>query len=101
MRIHNYKLTFLTPAFLGNAAQQAQWRTPPIKALLRQYWRMAVAERLKFDVATLRREEGLLFGAAADDGGASGRSRVRIRLSHWDEGKLTAWQGTGPTRHPD
>lgn len=101
MRIHNYRLTFLTPAFMGNAAQQAQWRTPPIKALLRQYWRMAVAERLNFDVATLRTEEGLLFGAAADDGGASGRSRVRIRLSHWDEGKLATWSATAKTRHPE
>lgn len=30
------KLSFVTPAFLGNAEQRAQWRTPPIKALLRE-----------------------------------------------------------------
>jgi CRISPR-associated protein Cmr1 len=38
-----YRLTFLTPAFLGNAEQSAQWRTPPIKALLRQWWRVVYA----------------------------------------------------------
>ncbi|PAT42636.1 RAMP superfamily CRISPR-associated protein [Vandammella animalimorsus] len=101
MRIHNYRLTFLTPAFLGNAQQQGQWRTPPIKALLRQYWRMAVADRLKFDVAALRTEEAKLFGAAADNDGDFGRSRVRLRLSHWGEGKLTAWPGMTQTRHPE
>lgn len=96
----HYELTFLTPAFLGNADQQAQWRTPPIKALLRQYWRMASAKRLKFDVAKLRDEEAKLFGNAADDGG-SGRSLVRIRLSHWDEGKLTTWPSTEKIRHTE
>lgn len=36
MQRHSYHLHFQTPAFLGNASQNAQWRTPPIKALLRQ-----------------------------------------------------------------
>ncbi len=38
MHLCSYQLRFQTPAFLGNAQQQAQWRTPPIKALLRQWW---------------------------------------------------------------
>lgn len=38
-----YKVTFTTPAFLGNAEQSAQWRTPPFKALLRQWWRVVYA----------------------------------------------------------
>lgn len=33
-----WQMDFATPAFLGNAEQRAQWRTPPIKALLRQWW---------------------------------------------------------------
>ena len=34
MFISTYRLTFVAPAFLGNADQDGQWRTPPIKALL-------------------------------------------------------------------
>ncbi len=44
MRKLEYQVTFNTPAFLGNADQQAQWRTPPFKALLRQWWRVASAK---------------------------------------------------------
>ncbi|MCE2461531.1 MAG: hypothetical protein J4F38_12235 [Pseudomonadales bacterium] len=43
MRQMKYEVKFLTPAFLGNAEQSGQWRTPPFKALLRQWWRVAVA----------------------------------------------------------
>ena len=42
----HYTLSFNTPAFLGNAEQQAQWRTPPIKALIRQWWRVVKASTL-------------------------------------------------------
>ena len=38
MHLCSYQLRFQTPAFLGNAQQQGQWRTPPFKALLRQWW---------------------------------------------------------------
>jgi hypothetical protein len=31
-----YTLRFVTPAFLGNAEQDGQWRTPPIKIALRR-----------------------------------------------------------------
>ena len=36
MQEMSYEVKFLTPAFLGNAEQSGQWRTPPFKALLRQ-----------------------------------------------------------------
>ena len=36
MHLCSYQLRFQNPAFLGNAQQQGQWRTPPFKALLRQ-----------------------------------------------------------------
>lgn len=29
MQRYGYHLRLLTPTFLGNASQQAQWRTPP------------------------------------------------------------------------
>ncbi|OJU91505.1 MAG: hypothetical protein BGO13_00495 [Burkholderiales bacterium 66-5] len=93
MHTLRYKLSFLTPAFLGNASQQAQWRTPPVKALLRQWWRVAYAaqKQFKVDIAAMRREEALLFGhawleddAVERDGKmekvASRKSQLRLRL---------------------
>lgn len=95
-----YQLKFLTPAFLGNAEQSGQWRTPPIKALLRQWWRVAVAENMNYDVNAIRKREGELFGVAAD-GGESRKSLVRIRLSRWEEGKLKSWSSKGNAYHPE
>ena len=46
-----YQVRFLIPAFLGNAEQSGQWRTPPFKALLRHWWRM-------FRVAGYSRDAG-------------------------------------------
>ena len=100
MHIRNLHLTFLSPAFLGNAKQTSQWRTPPIKALLRQWWRVGVAHELSFNVDRLRQREGALFGVAAD-GAESTQSKVRIRLSHWDEGKLKDWASLGTVKHPE
>jgi CRISPR-associated protein Cmr1 len=91
MRKLEYQVTFNTPAFLGNADQQAQWRTPPFKALLRQWWRVVHAPKVGFDVDELRRGESRLFGVAAD-GGDSRRSLVRLRLSAWESGKLERWE---------
>src|SRR5690606_24563642 len=66
MKELKYQVRFLTPAFLGNAEQSGQWRTPPFKALLRQWWRVAYAASGGFnvDVLKMRQEEGLLFGNA-------------------------------------
>lgn len=83
------RLRFLTPAFLGDAEQNGAWRTPPIKALLRQFWRMDYARRCGFTVSVdaMRRDEAMLFGSAAD-AGDSKQSLVRIRLGDWSQGKL-------------
>lgn len=77
---------FVTPAFLGNAEQSGEWRTPPFKALLRQWWRMAVAQDVGFDVNALRSREASLFGSASD--GQSQRSALRLRLDQWGAGTL-------------
>ena len=100
MQTYSYLIRFQSPAFLGNAQQQAQWRTPPIKALLRQWWRVAVAQEMGYDVARLRQREGALFGTAADEGD-SRQSRIRIRLSHWDMGQLKDWPRHGTVQHPE
>lgn len=98
MAIRKYTLRFLTPAFLGDAEQSGAWRTPPIKALLRQWWRVAYAAGRHPDersnarfVADMRREEGQLFGVAADKDGDSRQSQIRMRLSRWVGGELKSW----------
>lgn len=101
----HYRISFNTPAFLGNAEQQGQWRTPPIKALLRQWWRVAYAadHRQALSVDTMRETEGRLFGVAAASDGESRRSQVRLRLDRWDKGRLTSWAGLDSRRieHPE
>ena len=88
MRELIYQVSFNTPAFLGNAEQQAQWRTPPFKALLRQWWRVVKAPEVGYDHRKLLKLENALFGSALDGDGSS-RSQVRLRLSAWDEGTLS------------
>lgn len=34
MKELRYTVRFNTPAFLGNAEQAAQWRTPPLKEMI-------------------------------------------------------------------
>ena len=99
MKKLEYQVSFTTPAFLGNAEQNGQWRTPPFKALLRQWWRVAYAaeKRFQVDVAAMRREEGQLFGSAAD--GSGNRSLVRIRLSGWEIGSMKKWEGEESVSH--
>ncbi len=112
MRTLNYQVIFNTPAFLGNAEQQGQWRTPPFKALMRQWWRVAYAEAHRYPQSTvaMRREEGLLFGNAwlshreqERDVADHCKSLVRIRLDRWEIGKLKSWEGLeqGSVHHPE
>ncbi len=82
-------LTLNTPAFLGNAEQQAQWRTPPLKSAIRYWWRWIWMAEHKFleDIERMRFEEGRIFGTA--HGGESKnkdsrRSEIELRLSDWN-----------------
>ncbi len=86
-----YTLRFNTPAFMGNAEQSGQWRTPPIKSLLRQWWRVAYAADQSSAingaaVSAMRAAEGALFGVAADSEGDSRKSQLRLRLDRWNVG---------------
>ena len=107
MERREYRVTFLTPAFLGDAEQIGRWRTPPFKALLRQWWRVVKAnellrggcqpQRLHTEV---REAEGRLFGHAwLTDGDNKKswamRSRVRLRLEPWEHGQLGREQWPG------
>ncbi len=104
MKTAHYTIRFHTPAFLGNAEQSGQWRTPPFKAQLRQWWRVAYAASLGFtpNVARMREEEGRLFGNAWLEDNFS-KSLVRIRLGEWSPGKLESWDGLeqGKIDHPE
>ena len=93
MRILEYEVKFLTPAFLGNASQGGQWRTPPFKALLRQWWRVVWATRNGYpdSINGMRSEEGRLFGNAWLEEGSC-RSAVMLRLDSWSDGKLKKQQ---------
>jgi CRISPR-associated protein Cmr1 len=105
MKTLSYTVSFATPAFLGNAEQSGQWRTPPFKALLRQWWRVAVAKEHGYDHLAIREQEGRLFGHAwlendRDQRGqsvAARKSRVRLQLRSWSAGRLDtdSWPG-GP-----
>jgi CRISPR-associated protein Cmr1 len=94
-----FTLRFLTPAFLGDAEQNGRWRTPPIKALLRQWWRVRYAKDHGYDHSRVRNEEGDLFGNAwlAPVNGVSRhrKSRVALRLEPWAAGKVSTetWPG--------
>lgn len=111
MKTRQFKLQFHTPAFLGDATQSARWRTPPFKAQLRQWWRVAHAAQQQFavNVGEMRDIEGRLFGHAwleddFDEQGkevAARKSLVRIRLSQWDEGLLKSWQAANKVNHPE
>ncbi|NWG74436.1 MAG: hypothetical protein HXY24_07485 [Rubrivivax sp.] len=112
MRQLTYRMTFSTPAFLGNAERAAQWRTPPLKALLRQWWRVVyAAQHRSASVSAMRSVEGRLFGHAwlESDADATGhavaarRSPVRLRLSAWRLGTLQAsrWSGLQAVQHPE
>lgn len=103
---------FLTPAFLGGAFQNGQWRTPPFKALLRQWWRVVYAASRNFNVnvSDMREEEGKLFGNAWLEKEVNGRSQsaasrslVRLQLSAWKDGSQRIWQNARAqtVRHPE
>ncbi len=92
MKTLKYRVKFVTPAFLGNAFQKGQWRVPPFKALLRQWWRVAYAHEVGYDWKELHNIEARIFGAASDDGnGKTGKSLISMRLSDWNESTTNKW----------
>jgi len=98
-----YLLKLASPTFLGGADQRGTWRTPPIKALVREWWRIAVAPELGYDHRQIKKRETRLFGTAADEaGGENQRSQIRFALANWREGTCTAWpSGEQRVNHPE
>lgn len=104
MKILRLTVRMLTPAFLGDAQQNARWRTPPFKHALREWWRVAYAASRRFDVDVnaMRRAEGLLFGNAWLENEFC-KSQVRMRLNHWNAGTLQKkdWPADTTVKHPE
>ncbi len=92
MKTTEYKIKLVSPAFLGNAEQRGQWRTPPFKALLRQWWRIVVAPKFNDELSEIRAREGALFGQVGNGSttnNRANRSLVRIRFAEdqlWSNG---------------
>ncbi len=101
--------TLLTPSFLGGAHQTAEWRSPPFKALLRHWWRVAVAADHQYDHTAIREAEGRVFGHAFLKNGRSTwakRSSVSIRVREtesreWAPGSLDRLPHLGKVQHPE
>lgn len=104
-----YKVELFTPAFLGNADQHSQWRVPPLKALIRQWWRIVVAKSKEYDWKRIRELEGHLFGHAwlNHQIGAHRskkwffKSQVTISLVSWEDGNQLKWEGESLVFHPE
>ena len=98
-----YRLQLASPAFLGDADQKGTWRTPPLKALIREWWRIAVAPRVAYEVGALKTQEKGLFGTAADDGSdGNQQSKIRLALSDWRAGSCKQWEpGEARVTHPE
>lgn len=98
-----YLLQLASPAFLGGADQRGSWRTPPLKALIREWWRIAVAPELGYEHRQMKQHETRLFGTAADEaGGENHRSLIRLALAQWNEGQCKTWSaGESRVAHPE
>ena len=95
-----FKICLNAPTFLGDAEQKGVWRTPPIKAMLREWWRVAAAPEQGYRHEQLRQNEGKLFGNAWLDDDFS-KSLVRLALEHWHAGKMTALDNDPKVTHPE
>ena len=94
------KICLNAPAFLGDAEQKGVWRTPPIKAMLREWWRVAAAPGVGYRHEQLRQMEGKLFGNAWLENDFS-KSLVRMALEHWKVGTLTQHTPLSKVPHPE
>lgn len=101
LRKREYTLELVTPAFLGGADQQAEWRTPGIKALIRQWWRIAYVAEHGVNVNQMRAVEGKMFGTVSNNSGDATQADIRIRLGEWQRGSLQQMPRGGQTSHPE
>ncbi|MGD9819170.1 MAG: RAMP superfamily CRISPR-associated protein [Desulfomonilaceae bacterium] len=92
----------ITPMFLGNAEQKAQWRAEPFKSSMRYWWRVASGSK-KSDFKDLHSSESALFGSAGGDNGeGGGKSKVSVAVSSLvNPAPPAKLQGDVPLHHPE
>ncbi|MBN2299297.1 MAG: type III-B CRISPR module RAMP protein Cmr1 [Deltaproteobacteria bacterium] len=95
-----FDVEVVTPMFLGGADQNAELRSPPFKAMLRQCWRIVNGGKYK-TVSSLLEEESKLFGSATEKD--SGKSRVKIIVEGdvKPQGENSEVQYRGTVFHPE
>lgn len=94
----------VTPMFLGNASQEAEWRAEPFKGLLRYWWRIAQPSRGTGDIKwdDLQKSESQVFGTAGDDNNSGGKSKVDVSIvSSSKPSPPTQFEGNIPIIHPE
>lgn len=90
----------ITPMFLGNADQQAEWRAAPFKAMLRYWWRVTKSDQ--HDLNLLRQEEGKIFGAAGEiEKDNVGKSLLAINVSSNSSSLKNSFPQTEKIRHTE
>jgi CRISPR-associated protein Cmr1 len=100
-----FTIRFVTPAFLGDANQSSEWRVPPFKHLLREWWRCLEMGRSRssgseHDAQELCRREALLFGGVHKD--SPSRSQVEIMFEEeWSKGTLSILTQGKAHPHPE
>ncbi len=75
MRKLTFELEFITPAFIGNAQQQAELRPASFVGLLRWWWR---ALKGLDDTKKLYEEEVKIFGGYLKNGAVAGKVNIRL-----------------------
>ncbi|MFH1117075.1 MAG: RAMP superfamily CRISPR-associated protein [Pseudomonadota bacterium] len=95
----------VTPMFLGNADQQAEWRAAPFKGLLRYWWRVTqydLGQPGKNGVLKLLEAESRLFGFAGVSGSSEGgKSCVGVAVSGNGKPVKNKMPSLDPIRHPE
>jgi CRISPR-associated protein Cmr1 len=106
-----FQFRFITPAFLGGADQGGEWRVPPLRHLLREWWRCLAmgqgrAAGNEPDTNGLRSAEVARFGGVHDD--APQRSQVELfflpssnRATAWAKGAMNDFPRGNGIRHSE
>jgi CRISPR-associated protein Cmr1 len=92
----------VTPMFLGNAEQEAEWRSAPFKGLLRYWFR--VTQPNARDPQELFKKEARIFGAAGDtgnDGNGKSPIKIMVRASSNSTPRCDPFQDLKPIQHPE
>jgi CRISPR-associated protein Cmr1 len=98
-----YSIDIITPCLSGgaNPETQAEIRASSIRGQLRWWFRVLGGFKSLGDQGrTIREQEDLLFGQAADDTGKAGNLQLRVRGDNLTSGTLLSDQDLAPRTYP-